>query len=151
MSWRELLWGWHGRINRLQYFVALFAFAFALAALTYTWLPFPVLDAAGEIAWEDSGQWIATWGVTIVNAVFVSSLLVRRLHDIGLPGWWAAALFTLGLLWTQVAFFRPELFWVRSVIGTPAAIAVLCGFFVPSQSGSNRFGPKPEAGLPKRW
>lgn len=151
MSWRELIWGWRGRINRLQYFVALLSFGIALAALTCKWSPVPVLDASGAIVWAQSSEWIATCGVTIVNVAFVSSLLMRRLHDLGLPGWWAAALFTLGQIWTHVVFFSPELLWLRSVIGLPVAVTVLIGLIALSQNGSNRYRPQPEPGLPKRW
>ena len=64
-------------------------------------------------------------------AIFVPSIavVVRRLHDRDMSGWWY-----LGLI---VASFIP-------LIGFVASIAFLVIMFLPGTPGPNRFGPDPK-------
>jgi uncharacterized membrane protein YhaH (DUF805 family) len=72
-------------------------------------------------------------------------LMVRRLHDAGRTGWWAAAI-EFGPIFLALLLVRP--------IGAPAAVAVagfltIAGLIVLGwlpEDGDNRFGPARRAG-----
>jgi uncharacterized membrane protein YhaH (DUF805 family) len=95
-------------------------------------------------------------------AIFLPNLgmTVRRLHDSGKPGIWAALLFAplvlavfSGLMVLSYGFYG--LFGLFALLGlirlvTLAAIAVLIYFCVqPGDAGSNAYGPPPAEWTPK--
>jgi len=90
-------------------------------------------------------------GLLLINWLALTSVIVRRLHDIGLSGWWiltypavlggfaAGALYCLGLS-SPFEFLAPALF-AGCVLTILVALWVLFG--VPGQGHDNRFGPVP--------
>jgi uncharacterized membrane protein YhaH (DUF805 family) len=153
LSWRDIFWGWRGRLNRLQFFVGLLTLTIILKVLTYNLSPFSTVDEDGEVILQVSGDWIAYNVAIAVWAPFVASLLTRRLHDIGLVSWWVIVLWAAGLVQTQLIFIWPHIFpfWTRIVLGLPVGVMVFAALVAGSNEGENRFGSQPAPGLPKRW
>jgi uncharacterized membrane protein YhaH (DUF805 family) len=66
------------------------------------------------------------------------AVTVRRLHDLGLSGWWYGSLFAmLGLAWVF-----PQSLWVALIFYISALVCMLACIF-KGNSGPNRFGPDP--------
>ena len=109
----------------------------------------------GVLPWD--GEWYGRAFVDIALYVPISALLVRRLHDQGLSGWWAL----LGLPFPivnlyesyRVVFavrnpewlFQPDPLESWKVLLFPVAVTVLVLFLRPGQQGPNRYGPDPRA------
>ncbi|TDH38090.1 DUF805 domain-containing protein [Pseudohoeflea suaedae] len=114
---RWLLFGMSGRIGR-KAFILTILFWFAVLAM-------PVAMAGRMGASEHEGAVLI--GFSLIVAAFLTAwsvlaATVKRLHDIGLPGGWAIAL-----------FFPPA-----------ALPAILALSLWPTRQGPNRFGAGPE-------
>lgn len=76
--------------------------------------------------------WVVLFGgLLLVHSVVSTTLLVRRLHDMNMRGWWALLVLIAG------AF---PLFWL---FGLP--LLLMCLFMGPANT-ANRFGPDPRLG-----
>lgn len=125
----------------------------AAVSMTNNQWPSPALTDDGAIILEDSVAWLAHIAATLVTAPILSSLLTRRLHDIGRAAWW------VNLLWVGgIALSLTELTWPGSipvwaiiVPAFPLSLMMLAALLALSVEGDNRFGPQPASGLPKRW
>lgn len=118
--------GFSGRMGRLQYATAGFAIVAACllaAALAFKLMSSPV--ALGVLALV---------GLVLVFA-YSLRVMVLRLHDINLSGWWAA----LFLLPSFAAPASPFLSLLTSV----ASIALMVW---PGSRGDNNHGPQPQSG-----
>ena len=90
------------------------------------------------------------------TAVPVMSVSFRRLHDIGHSGWWAVAEVILIILLyvvmarampededdTPEAALKPSLL-ITGVLSLIASIGIIWHFSLPSQPGTNQYGPNP--------
>jgi uncharacterized membrane protein YhaH (DUF805 family) len=66
------------------------------------------------------------------------AVTVRRLHDLGLSGWWYGSLFAmLGLAWVF-----PQSLWVALIFYISALVCMLACVF-KGTSGPNKYGPDP--------
>lgn len=136
-QWRRL----RGRAGSVE--AVLFVASVAIACT--------IAVAVGQVALEKLGvdarerYWAGEWwriGVQPVGALailfFALSLVagitlgVRRLHDIGLSGWWFWLL--------PVAMFVEQLHWAQGVL-------LVLLIIVPGRRGDNRYGPDPRARL----
>lgn len=64
----------------------------------------------------------------LVNLVPAIALGVRRLHDLNLPGWWAAAYVVASII---------------PLLNLIAFIAMIVFFIRPGTDGENQYGPEP--------
>jgi uncharacterized membrane protein YhaH (DUF805 family) len=92
MGWGEVLFGFHGRINRLTYWggsLAATAAGLAFAALL-SWLATgdPLSPAVWQRPADQSGLWEPVWLSYFAFIAWpMSALSVKRLHDRDLPRW----------------------------------------------------------------
>ena len=81
--------------------------------------------------------------VSILFFLPISALLIRRLHDIGLSGWWVVGyyvLYAIILLSTYVDVHNSILFIVNTAIVLICFLFLLAAF-IDSQKGANKYGP----------
>ena len=84
-------------------------------------------------------------GISVVVAALVLlavgsfSLTVRRLHDMGLPGYHAIWVGAAQAAWVPLSYGPPEVI----LAGLPLAAVGLWLLFWPGNRGPNRFGEKP--------
>lgn len=120
----------HGRFGRLSYIAWAVAVSFGVNLLQMA-LAFAFGVSGGGPAPDGAGAPLVT-GISIVLglAVMIATILffIRRLHDIGLTGWWVLLMLVP---------------LVNIVFG-------LYGILKPGSDGPNRFGPpRPTAGWEK--
>lgn len=113
-TWRYLLFDWKGRLGRGRYWAAQGILLLLLAVFLVVqrrYIP-PNLESAAVNTWLVFHHWS------------ILLLSIKRAHDIGRSGWWAA------------------------VTGVPvlAGAAIVAFGLLPGQRGSNRFGPSPMGG-----
>lgn len=127
-------WSFEGRLARLPFFarnVSLGIVGFALAMLNI-----PLLSQGG--AW----WWIGLFGVLaalVLIAVGGVSLVVRRLHDLGLSGYHAIWVGAAQVGWSALSRGPP----VVMLAGLPLAAIAAWVTFWPGNRTANRFGERP--------
>lgn len=134
----------NGRARRKEYWsVVLFSSIFALVC--YALIFFGIVGRPlGGMDLESIMEAImqsplSTIGVAllllfgIASILPVASLLYRRVHDLGLTGWIAAAI----ILVTALGY-------VISALSIPAALGYLFVAFMPGKPVDNRYGPSPK-------
>lgn len=82
-------------------------------------------------------------GLSLVMLCPYASSLTRRLHDVGLSGWWVAAAFAASLVTSSLAAI-PEFEWTR-FIGGAAFLLLFIAAALPGQKAANRFGEPPQS------
>jgi uncharacterized membrane protein YhaH (DUF805 family) len=130
MRWFKSLFSWSGRASRSQYWLGwlfiLFLFLLSKGLSEWLWL-MAVLSFCCTIIW-----------------LVIST---RRLHDLGLSGWWAFGVWTVAQILVVIDFIQypnpnPEL---ERGLGMALAILVIGGTIwlgsVKGQQMENRFGP----------
>lgn len=122
----QLFFNAAGRVNRV-------AFTAGMAVCILA-MRLPAIFAEGF--WRELAAWVF-WPVALVAA---STLACKRLHDLGLAGWWVAAL--LMLLWVCVAY-PPGDDPVGSAMAGVLMVALALLAVWPGDPHFNRFGPPP--------
>lgn len=128
----------------------LFNFALFVAVLGV-----PAVVADFFFGWRSSG-WMM-WGLMILLACPIAAMLVRRVHDVGLSGWWILPLAPiLGVGWWNELqrllnpFVYPPprlpLPHVVEVAGSLLAMAAFILLFWGDEEAANRYGPNPRTG-----
>lgn len=117
-----------GRISRLTYWLGILPFAvLAIATAEYAKrvgpIPFELFAAFGILMWWPQGV-----------------LIAKRLHDVTIPGWWAALFFAAPLI-ARVSDY-PELADRVQMAGLAMLFAL---GLLPGARGDNRFGRDPLA------
>lgn len=94
----------------------------------------------------------------VITAVPVMSVSFRRLQDIGHSGWWSVAelLAFCGIVWALYASQPSDVsedtgtenplgpvFLISAALFIVATILIVWHFSLPSESGSNEYGPNP--------
>jgi uncharacterized membrane protein YhaH (DUF805 family) len=92
MSWGEIFFGFHGRINRKTYWLASILVAIAgllfNALLSYLATGDPIASEVWERAAEKSSIWTPVWLAYFAFLAWPSTALaVKRLHDRDRPAW----------------------------------------------------------------
>jgi uncharacterized membrane protein YhaH (DUF805 family) len=92
MSWGEIFFGFHGRINRRTYWFASILVALAgllfNALLAYLATGNPIAAEVWQRPAEKSGLWVPVWLAYFLFIAWPSSALaVKRLHDRDRPSW----------------------------------------------------------------
>jgi uncharacterized membrane protein YhaH (DUF805 family) len=111
-------------------------FFWALSLPPSPWRAFPS---------SPKGPW--WWlGILIVAAALVLiavgslSLMIRRLHDLGLSGYHAIWVSVVQAIWAPLSYGPPEVM----LAGLPLAAVGLWLLFWPGDRGPNQFGEKPD-------
>ena len=138
----QLLLGFGGRLPRLRYFLL-------------SLIPAIVAFLTGIILAMNSGAGLAVFSVPLLvgcAVLFVLvgivglSLTVRRLHDLGLSGWWILAIWFVPAALEAAAvqlINNPQL---GSTLSSVVALAIgLWLWLAPGTRGANRFGPDPNS------
>ncbi len=127
-----------GRIGRTNYVIALLLLNGLFLGVQF-WLT-GVLDLRLSMGLRSQFDWppVQPLSVIIVSLAFDAGLLwllVRRLHDADLSGWWVAAIYALTLMigWAISG-------WIALAL---LLAAVLVPLFLPPSIGPNRFGADP--------
>lgn len=129
---------WKGRARRSEYFTTFFVFNLISV----------LIDALGSTVPESSSYYHVVSIIILIPLLVLSymgiCLVVRRLHDLNLPGWSYLAGVAALLLLTGIAHFTfiPDLFIVIMVLGVFASLALL---FMKGTVGDNKYGPDPLA------
>lgn len=100
-SLKELFFTYEGRLNRKRYLLR------GLALGLVGFLVFYLMTAA---AFMTENVLVAFADVVVYAIIFVSSFMlsIRRLHDMGKPGWWVLILFVpvVGIILSLVMLFK---------------------------------------------
>ena len=132
----------HGRIGRLPY--ALGVSLLGMAAILTFFVGFIV-----TVGYDSRGLGYVTWIVSVgLLAVPPLPLHVRRLHDVGLSGWWLLVPAALtGVLLVTVSMGRPVGLnlgdWASWLVLIPYGLTYVAGFAWPGHQGGNRYGTAP--------
>jgi uncharacterized membrane protein YhaH (DUF805 family) len=156
MIWLRMLFGFKGRINRLQYWGG-GVLMNVLAAVVMGMIGAPLLNAKseGEVIASLAGLGLVMFPLSIVSLWASLALTVKRLHDRGRTGWISLLLFLPGLVMFATGFSRglagaaPDPTSMLPVLGIGLAIGAY--FLVdlgllPGAPGVNRYGPPPGGG-----
>ena len=122
IDWPELFFSSSGRVGRLPFLLAAVSLIVMLALYQ---------SALGDNVFT---------GVFAYPVLFFSAacVLSKRLHDRGRSGWWTALiLFAFIMIWPLPKDFL-DLFGVLVLIWAIIELGLM-----PSEQGSNRFGPNP--------
>ena len=122
----QLFFNAAGRVNRLSFVAGL--------AATILAMRLPAIFAEGF--WHDLAALIL-WPTAVIAA---ATLACKRLHDLGLSGWWVA--FLLALLWV-CADHPPGEDPVGSGMSGVLTVALALLAVWPGEPHFNRFGPPP--------
>ena len=92
------IWGWRGRLGRLRFL--------AYGAVAYLIFAVAVGGAAGALSGaRAAGSGVILWVLLVPYLVFLTSVMIRRSHDMGWSGWMSLLGFIplVGLIWV----FKP--------------------------------------------
>jgi uncharacterized membrane protein YhaH (DUF805 family) len=142
MDLGQLLFGFQGRVNRANYWLAT---GILIAASILMWI------LAGAVLWI-VGSWIA--GVLVGLVIFIPSVVasiavgIKRLHDRDKSGWWLLLFYLLPNVLQGVGMQLGSLGLVLVLV----AVAILVWAFVElgclrGTVGPNQYGPDPLAGM----
>jgi uncharacterized membrane protein YhaH (DUF805 family) len=151
MSWAFLAYrryfDFSGRSRRMEYW--LFALFTSLVALLLIAGLFGVsvgvlqaLSAGSTVPWQafGTGAWLA---VAALGVFFLVSVIpgvavqVRRLHDLGVSGWWYLAFVVAGPLLERLP-------GAGSGLNSLLSLGWLVWMFMPGTKGPNRYGDDPK-------
>jgi uncharacterized membrane protein YhaH (DUF805 family) len=137
LSWLKDFTTYHGRLNRIQLLWrhAALCFIGAVAAM--------LLFAAVSAITSTNTAFAFAMLIVMIPVLYADiSLVVRRFHDVGLPGWWllpifglAGALFALMITWPSP--------WLMLAIFPVNFGYLILLFLVPGSRGANRYGEPP--------
>ncbi len=147
MNWVRFLFGFQGRINRLQAMTGLYGFNLLMMAIIVCSL-FIVEFMPGEAISATVAFLLLFAPYMVLTTASQIAIAVRRAHDVGLSGWvvawWAllvAALVALQLIWPALDGSVVEI-----LLLAPTVLVAFSLFLLPGQPLANRFGDPPRAG-----
>jgi uncharacterized membrane protein YhaH (DUF805 family) len=120
-----------GRLARLPFFIRGVYLSIAVIVVFVVAIP---LFAAGGIWW-----WLGMLAVVaalVLEGVGEASLIVRRLHDLGLSGYHAIWVGAAEAGWLVLSYGPPRVIF----LGLPLAAICLWLLFWPGNRDANRFG-----------
>lgn len=130
----------NGRAARSEYWWFTLGQTLILVAMAIPYMVAPeaLSDFDGRpTATSQRLDWVIT-GIAYVLTVPLITVSVRRFHDLGLSGWWFAALFAF----TLPTEFSPEnITFARLFLVSMAVQMLICVY--KGTDGPNRFGPDP--------
>lgn len=154
--------GFTGRIGRLEFANRFMTYSFLIVAI---YLLYYFVIKLGIFALFDSHDRSTDMTKTLIKLIFHAGLLgamlllnirmvIMRLHDINLSGWWSCIIFSLPYLTTLIIVMIPMtlhktliylLFYLFAAIGLAAQ---LFPFIMPGNQQSNNYGSPTKAGHP---
>jgi len=138
----QLLFGFSGRLPRLRYFLlslipAILAFGTGIIL---------AVDFASGLAGIHEPALIACAALFLLAGIVGLSLTVRRLHDLGLTGWWILAIWIVPSAIEAGAVQLANNPQLGSTLSSATALVIgLWLWLAPGTRGSNRFGPDPRS------
>ena len=153
MNWISLLFGFHGRINRAKYWLAVLIYT--LAVIVYTVMIFVMLGGVDtDNLFGFAGAGLAIWATGFLLVVVMSwsglATGVKRLHDRDKSGWWIV-LFWLGpsvMGGMQATTINPVMIMVYALASLAIAVWGLVELgFLRGTSGANAYGADPLGGF----
>ena len=120
----------NGRAGKKEFIVSLLQYVILLVIINYFQprMSLPVSAVAGLLG-------IFIFAFTVI-------LCVRRLHDIGLSGWWWLLWLLQVLLVAMLCPLFPALIPFGQILSLGGFFVLLC-IILPSQPGRNKYGPNP--------
>lgn len=147
MEWlRESVWTWRGRSDRRRTFILYFVAC--LPAYAFLLLSSMLRMGIAEYRLGGSAA-IALWDL-VVNlivataiAVPLSSVIARRLHDIGLRALWLMTPVVIAYSVVSLFWPCPEIknTWIGPTLNACLLVFAAFVLFWPGQRSENRFGP----------
>ena len=122
-----------GRLPRLPFFVR--DFYLGIVAIVVFVATIPLFSNGSSVLWWLAVVILAAMVVTL--SVSTISLIVRRLHDLGLSGYHALWVGAAELGWTVLSY-GPD---YALFLGLPLLAISLWLLFYPGNAEANRFGP----------
>lgn len=140
MSWLKDFTTYRGRLGRQQAFIR-YGVIVAVAVVIQA------MSTIGLSAFDHAHR-IAPSALLLAVSYPAYSIVVRRVHDVGLSGWWLAPFIGLGLLFSIPLYSeqRFDMWFSPWSLGLQAAIGVasLAVLMWRGTEGENRFGPPPQ-------
>lgn len=129
---KNTLFNWNGRLNRLQYFV-----------LSTSVFGFLLLAGAGLVGIYDAYESVTALVIVAVLFIlcFYSSvvLTIKRLHDVNYSGVHLCWIYPLGLLAAELEKPAPAFAAIVSFVNLAISLAIL---LAPGTPGDNDYGPQ---------
>ena len=125
-----------GRMRRAPFWLWNICVGAYYGLMTFIWLAYLYwLNNGVPAGSENMDAGLVWWLLVLIPGVVCSVfLLIQRVHDIGISGWWLLP------IWIAVAVIGCVIpLWIPSTIGTLAI-----GFW-PPQAKDNKFGPNSNA------
>ena len=138
----QLLFGFSGRLPRLRYFLlsAIPAVVFFSTGIIL------VIDFAGGMAGIREPKLIGCAALFLLAVIVGLSLTVRRLHDLGLSGWWILAIWIVPAALEAGAVLLINNPQLGSTLSSLTVVAIGGWLLLaPGTHGANRFGPDPNS------
>jgi uncharacterized membrane protein YhaH (DUF805 family) len=144
MGWLAFLFSWKGRFTRLQFAIMYFASGLPFVAIGLGAMF--LSDLRPDIP-RDLTTAIFVTGYAL-SAYLQTGNVVKRLHDLGLSGWWLAAMVALlGVSFGIVGLFGFMGSTQAMIVIAPVMIVAVIGtfalMFTPGMPKANRYGPDP--------
>jgi uncharacterized membrane protein YhaH (DUF805 family) len=130
-----LLFSFFGRTNRAKYWLGL-VIALGLSAV-------PWYIQIGILKFEPSGWNVALAYMSLLAVVSLVSLVVKRLHDLNLSGWWWLAGMALPVVVLKMADYHILPLGVVPLFLIAAYLPLIVLGAIKGTEGGNRFGPDP--------
>ncbi len=149
----------HGRIARKSFWIATVSLflLFAVISLAVTFVVLrrdPFAGAFEPTLGDMRRHGLSYLAVILIMLYPVLAVLVKRLHDLNLPGWIAIGFFVPSFAFILIAVFglagtallpTPLWRWVGILEHTLQFVAVLTLGILSGTKGANRYGPEPGA------
>ena len=123
-----------GRIGRALFYIR--CLYLTLITTVMAVVTVPLFSNGGRILWLAGACVVAAALATLLLGI--GSLLVRRLHDIGLSGWHALWVGGAEFGWAFLAYAPERVMLIAAPLGAICAWIL----FWPGSAGENRFGPQ---------
>jgi uncharacterized membrane protein YhaH (DUF805 family) len=145
MGWLAFLFSWRGRFSRVQ-----FPLMYVAAGLIGVAVLFGAVYASHLLPSN-----LREWNVVLIYSIYSLptaylqvGAIIKRLHDVGLSGWWLAA--AVGLVaGSAYAIEQLQLKGTtyEPIVMIPVIAISIIGFLVllltPGTTGTNQYGPDP--------
>jgi uncharacterized membrane protein YhaH (DUF805 family) len=155
-SWTsdEFLLSFEGRINRAKFWYALYVGMIScLVRLVFLVFALDVIFGGSGLAWLVSLLFYAGATPIFVFAIRIpAATAVKRLHDRNKSGGWIVPFFTAPILlgkvadWLGDSYLTHFLMLVLIALSLWGFVEILC---LGGTTGPNRFGPDPQAPVPR--
>lgn len=148
-----------GRARRREYWMFFLANVLIVAFATVLISPSLSNIPGLEESLDDMEQFYALvmphlWPVFVVAFLFLLpslSVMVRRLHDTGKPGWWVAVYYGLSVVSNVMVLYAPQskLFLFFNYASLGMNLLMIVWLLADSEEGTNDYGTNPKGDEPE--